>query len=424
MTNTIELHHITKVEGHAHLTIKVDSGEVEKCELMSIEGARYFQGMLLGRRYDEAYEITSRICGICSVAHNIASIQAMDNALGIKVTEQTKKLRDLLMIGERIRSHAAHLYFLALPDYLGYESALAMAPKYKKEIVLALKMMKLGNEIVEKIGGRVMHPVSATLGGFKKLPSQEYINKLVPRIKECKDDAIFTAKLFAKISVPDFERKTNYMSLVEKDSYAIISGELKAGDDTFTQEKYLDFLREYQVPYGTANFVVKDDKEVMVGALPRLNHSMNQLSEDAKNLVEKSGIKFPNYNPFINNYCQAVELVHYIDAAVELCENLKLKDEKPVAFKVKAGHGVSAVEAPRGTLIHEYKIDDNGKITHANIITPTAFSLKNMETDIKQFLPGILNKDKVEIIIDIEKLIRSYDPCFSCSSHFLDVKWE
>jgi len=424
MVKKIDLHHITKIEGHAKLYIKVEKNEIKECKLSSIEGSRYFEGLLKGKHYFEAHEISSRICGICSCAHTVCAVTAMEKGLNIKISEQSEELRKLLTLAERIRSHAAHLYFLALPDYMGYESALAMVSEHKDAIKRALRLMKIGNEMVRVIGGRDMHPVSVTVGGFLNIPKKEELRLLGEKLKILKTDAIKTAELFGSLEIPEQENECEYFSLKKRKEYAVIDGMLVSNKSKFKQSEYLEFFKEYHTPYSTANFVTKDDKSFMTGALARFNNNFSQLSKDTKKAVHKSKFKFPNNNPFVNNFCQAAELIHCFDHAIKICEKLEPVDEKPVKPELKACRGVAAIEVPRGLLFHDYTLDKNGIIQKANIITPTAQNLKNMEDNIRTFLPSALKLKKEEKInIEIEKLIRSYDPCFSCSTHFLKVKW-
>ena len=257
MTHTINLNHITKIEGHAKLYVEIKDNKILKCELSSVEGSRYFEGLLKGRYWYEAHEITSRICGICSCGHNVAALGAMENALGIKNSHQTKVLKKLLTFGERIRSHAAHLYFLALPDYLGYESALAMTQKYRTEIKRALKLMKIGNDIVRTIGGRDMHQVTATYGGFLKLPTKNQLKELAKRVKELKPDSIKTAELFLSLKQLELKNECEYFSLYEEEAYPMLDGPLVSQDSRFEKDQYLDYFDEYHNKYSTANFKFK-----------------------------------------------------------------------------------------------------------------------------------------------------------------------
>ncbi|NTV22752.1 MAG: Ni/Fe hydrogenase subunit alpha [Nanoarchaeota archaeon] len=422
---SITLNHITKIEGHAKLYVEIKDNKVLKCELSSVEGSRYFEGILKGKHYYEAHEITSRICGICSCGHNVAATSAIENALGIEVSKQTLALKKLMTLGERIRSHATHLYFLALPDYMGYESALAMLPKYKKEVKRALSLMRFGNNLVKVIGGRDLHQVSMTVGGFLKIPKKQELDELAESAKILKEDAIETAKLFSKLTLYNIDDRCEHFSLHEKEEYAMLNSSLVSEKARFSEYEYLKYFEEYHNNYSTANFVSKDSKSFLVGSLSRINNNREQLSKDAKAILLSSSIKFPNTNPFTNNFCQAVELVHSMDQVIELCNSLTPKEERLVKPKLKKTRGVSAVEVPRGTLFHDYTLDKEGVIVHANIITPTALNLKNMEENIRNMLPVLIKKGNEEQVnLEIEKLIRCYDPCFSCSTHFLKVNWK
>ena len=427
MSTKITLNHVCKVEGHGSLYVEIDNGKVKKCELGTVEGARYFEGIIKGRHFSEIPEITSRICGICSCAHTVCSIKAIENAFGIKVSEQTELLRDFLTIGERIRSHATHLYLLALPDYLGYESAIAMAPHYQKEVARALELVKLGNTIVEIIGGREMHPVTPVIGGFTRIINKEEQERLLKWLKQLKEDARITANLFLNIKYPKFERKTDYVSLKQLDGFPLIKGKVVSlsGMD-IEQRDYLKHLKEYIEEHSTAKFSVKDGKSYMTGALSRVNTNFKMLSKDAETALKKSRIRFPSYNPFHNNVAQALELLHWIDAGINILERYEFKPENVMEAKPKKARGVAAVEAPRGILFHDYTFDEKGFVEKANIVTPTAQTLRNMQDDIRAYLTILLKEDKTkdEIVLEIEKLIRAYDPCFSCSTHFLDVEWK
>jgi sulfhydrogenase subunit alpha len=423
---TIDINHITKIEGHASLHLETEGNKVLKCELEAEEGARFFEGLVVGRRFDEIVEITSRICGICSVAHTVTCQKAIENALNIKVTEQTQTLRELLVMGERIRSHASHLYFFALPDYLGFESALAMIAKYKKEVERALRLIKLGNDMIRSIGGREMHPITTIIGGFSSPPKQEELKDLLIRIKRAKDDALATADIFLGLTCPNFERKSEHMSLKQIDGFPLITG-IITSNELFEMDPndYDDYLEEYLEDYATSKFAVKQGKAYMTSALARLNNNYKLLTKDAEKVLKKSKIILPSYNPFHNNIAQVIELVHWIDIAILTLEKLEVKEEKPVepVFK-KGSRGIGCTEAPRGLLFHDYTFDEKGNVMKANIITPTAQNLRHMEEDIQAFLPSVLGQDEKKVIIEVEKLIRSYDPCFSCSTHFLKVDWD
>ncbi|MBU2633681.1 MAG: Ni/Fe hydrogenase subunit alpha [Nanoarchaeota archaeon] len=417
MSKLIKLDHLAKVEGHASLVLKIEGSKVKKCELQVLEGARLFEELIKGRTFNDVQEIVSRICGICSSAHTVAAVEALENALKLKVSEQTKVLRELLMLGERIRSNVTHLYFLALPDYLGYDSALSMLKDHKNLIKHALKLMKLGNEIISTLGGREIHPLNIQVGGITKLPSKEQVNELLKKLEDSQKDFIKTAHYFLKLKYPKFERETDYFSLYKENEYASIEGDLICKSGIIKKDDYKKHIKETFEDYSTSKFAVKEGKSYMVGALARMNNNYKILCKEAK-LGE-----FPSNNPFHNNIAQAIELIHLNRRVIDLLKKLDFKDEKIKEVKIRDGHGVAAVEAPRGVLFHEYKIS-KGIISYANIITPTVQNLRRLEEDIKIYVEKMLDKSKEEIVLNIEKLIRAYDPCFSCSSHFLEVTWE
>lgn len=421
----ISLSHITKIEGHASLDLEIKAGRLIRCSLGSTEGSRYFEALLKGRNHDDAAQITSRICGICSTAHGIAAVMAMENCLGIKPSCQTVALRELQGIGERIRSHATHLYFLALPDYLGYESGIAMLPKHRSTLERALRLVKLGNDLVALVSGRVMHQVSTSIGGYTHFPTKEDIRRLRIAFRDAEHDIFGTAELFSSLKYPQFSSSTMFFSLVSG-KYPMLGGSIKAGNESFKQADYSEVLREYHEPYSNANFVVKAGRPYFVGALARINNSHKSLMPKAKAFMKKAGFKMPDYNTFHNNLAQAVELVHYWEYSLKLLSAFEVRPEEPVRYSLREGRGIAAIEVPRGTLWHEYRTDSNGIITYANIITPTAQNLRNIQDDIAKYVQEMLDKrfQKQKIILEVEKLIRAYDPCFSCATHFLSVGWK
>ena len=393
MVREINLNHICKIEGHAHLSLKIEKNKVTECELKAAEGARFFEALVLGKKIQDIQAIVSRICGICSSAHTVACVQALENALDIKPSENQIAIRELLMIGERIRSHATHLYFMALPDYFNYSSALEMTKKHKEKIQDALRLIKLGNKIVEYFGGREIHPF---LKIKEKTPEKD--KELINELKEIKKTIKKTIKLFKELKYPEITRKTEYLSLKDKD-YATISGEITSYSG-FHIKDYKKYIKEEIKEYATSKFALKDDEPINVGAIARINNNLNKLDKETTDSIK--GIKFPLENPFQNNLAQAIELLHLTNKAVSIIKNLKDNNEK-TDFKIKQGHGFSAVEAPRGTLFHEYTIDNQGKISYCNIITPTVQNLAMMETDIKTLTNKLLEKNtsKQTIIRDI-----------------------
>jgi sulfhydrogenase subunit alpha len=425
MVKEINLNHICKIEGHAHLTLKIEKNKVLKAELKAAEGARFFEALVLNKKLKDVQEIVSRICGICSCAHSVACVQALENAVGIKPNEKQILIRELLTIGERIRSHATHLYFLVLPDYLGYDSALGMMSKYPKEVNDAIYMISTGNKIVEVAGGREIHPFLDIKEDFKL--DKKALDELVERLKESLKISEKTMKLFSELKYPELKREIDYLSLKDEKRYANISGKIVSKSGGIDVHDYKQHLKENIKEYATSKFVLKDDKPYLTGAIARVKNNVKILEKeiDLKKYMKKLEENIDN--PFYNNLAQAIEMHYLIKKCVEILQELKNIGEinPDRKIKVKAGEGVSAVEAPRGTLFHEYKINNNGEISYCNIITPTAQNLNMMEQDIARYVDILLEKkaSKEKIVREVEKLIRAYDPCFSCSTHFLKVKW-
>ena len=424
MVKEITMNHICKIEGHAHLSLKIEKNKVVKVELKAAEGARFFEALVLGKKVEDVQEIVSRICGICSCSHSVASIQGLEEALGIKPTKQQVFIREMLLLGERIRSHATHLYFLSLPDFFGASSVLSLGKAHKPKIDDALQIVSTGNRIVEDFGGRDMHPF---LKVREEMPLMNY-DETLAKLNDSKKAIMRAIDLFAGLDYPDMERDADYLSLKQGTHYANISGKIASACGLFIDDDYKKHLAENVKEYATSKFVLHDGKPYMLGAMARINNNHVQLGDEVKVILgktlKKMGLELPLRNPYHNLICQAVELLEAVNRVIYLIE------KRPTALdsaeiKLKAGHGVSAVEAPRGTLFHEYKIDKNGKIIYCNIITPTCQNLNMMECDITTLVNSLLEKgtSKGDIVDKIEMLIRAYDPCFSCSTHFLKVNW-
>ena len=421
----IKLDHITKIEGHAKLVVKIRDNKVKEASLYVTEGSRFFEKLVKGRSYQETSSIVSRICGVCSTSHSLCALLAIEKAMDVKVTKQTKVLRALMHHGTMLSDHVLHGYFLALPDYMGYESAIAMASDHKEEVLRALRLKRLGNDVIRFVGRRAVHQITAVLGGFSQIPDENQIPKLVQRLKAAKKDIMHMAKLFGKLKYPNYTNESQYFALKGAEGYQLLEGDVNCtGKMCIPTIDYDKHFKEYFNPKSTAKFVQLKGRSYMVGALARINNNFAFLTDNAKKVVKESGIKFPNHSPFINNFAQAVETVHCYDKALEILESLKLKEEEPVKFNMKAGRGVAALEAPRGILFHDYTIKKDGKVEKANIIPPTTQNLFNIENDIKAYLPILLKKNLSEdaIKLELEKLIRAYDPCISCSAHFLELE--
>ncbi|MFH1586869.1 MAG: Ni/Fe hydrogenase subunit alpha [Candidatus Diapherotrites archaeon] len=421
----ISLNNITKIEGHAHLNLKVRNNKVQNVQFIVSENNRFFEKMVLGKSYEDVPSMVGRICGFCSTAHIVTAFEAFEKVFKVENSIQTGLLRELLYHGMNLKSHALHLYMLVLPDYLGKESVLEFNKSQHELIHQGLRLKKVGTEILRLAGGRAYHTLRLRVGGFSKLPTMEELDYLHDLLEKGKKDANECIALFSKY-LPKFERKTEYVALVGTD-YCFLCGTIASSNGIYVAENdYLKHLKEFVVPYSTAKSAKFAGKEYMVGALARINLNGSTMKQEVKNKIKEFKLKFPNESPFYNNISQALEILQSILASQEIIDELRtrLSNEKPVKFKVRAGTGVGVTEAPRGTLYHQYTLNSQGRVTDASIVVPTNQNNHNIEEDIRVYAPQLLKLPKPKIELELEKLIRAYDPCISCATHFLKVKWE
>ena len=426
-TVNVDVHHLTRVEGHGNIVVDAKNGDLLKCEWQIVEAPRFFEAMLRGRPYYEASHITSRICGICSVGHATASLRATENALGVDVSEQTQLLRKLLFHGEMIDSHVLHVYMLVAPDFFGVGSVLPLAASHPEVVMRALRIKKLSGDLCAMIAGRHTHPIAMTVGGFTHLPSIKELLAMRERLVAARDDMDETIALLKSLPWPQFERETEYVSLKKDDEYAFIDGRI-ATTDGFTYElpDYRKVTNEHLVPHSTAKWARHNRDSYMVGALARFNNNYDQLHPRAKAAAEELGMKPIVTNSFLNSAAQAIEMVHCVEDSIRLVDELVdrgLKEEPLPPFPGKGGEGVGSCDVPRGILFHNYVIDDEGIIQGANCVIPTNQNHANIEADLRALVPQILERPQDEIRHMTEMLVRAYDPCISCSTHLLDVEF-
>jgi len=416
----IRIDHIAKIEGHASFTADIVRGDIKGARVKIEEGARFFEGILRGREDEELPEIASRICGVCPVVHNLTGFKALENAYGLQIDETSILLRKLMMLGQLINSHALHLFFFSLADFFGFKTDLQLINVYPESTHDAIKVRDIGNKIVEIIGGRSVHPLTPSLGGLRKAPDSNKLKELLNDLKNNLELAIKLGELFTKLKYPEFYRETSYVSLYNLDEYAIYNGNINVGKLNLKPEEFLLLVNEFQGPDKVAKRTKFAAKTYMVGALARLHNNRENLNPQAKKLLEKSGLKFPCYNPFYNILAQAVEIVHCFEESIKLLELLTIGEIKislPKASK-RTGEGIGTIEAPRGTLFYSVKIKE-GIIEDLNIITPTAQNLANLEGDLEEFehIVGFKDLNREERADKIKMLIRAYDPCVTCSVH-------
>ncbi len=424
---SIEVSPVSRVEGHGDLVINVRDKKVEELIFRIPEAPRFFEAMLVGKNCYEPSHITSRICGICSVAHTCASIKATEKALNVKPSEQTINLRKLVYHHENVQSNALHVYFLAAPDFFGVGSVIPLVKTHPEVVNIALRIKKMANDMVRIIGGRAVHPIRIVVGGFTMLPSEEEMLEMRRMLKACYKDLEKSLEVLKTIKIPDFERETEYISISNPDEYALYEGNIKSTDGwEINDQDYSDKIKEKIVKHSTAKHCQASRDSYMVGALARFNNNYGKLTENAREYAEELGLKAPCFNPYMNNIAQFVEIVHSVDDSIRLIDRILadgLDEDKMMAdVKTGGGRGVGVVEAPRGLLIHDYTYDNKGRVEKANLIIPTGMNYANMENDMKSLVPTIIDKGEDEIRLACEMLVRAYDPCISCSTHFLNVK--
>jgi len=413
---------ISKTEGHANLIIKVRNKKVKDVKLKVSENKRFFTQAVRGKRFSEVPFFLSRICGTCSIAHVLASIEAIERALNVKVSDQTIILRKLMMFGLMIRDHAMHLYFLSLPDILGKDSILEVGEENPQILKEAFEVKKAGNSLCKLIGGRAIHPHFSTIGGFLKIPERSEIKEVLNELKNARDKVFNLLEIFYNSDL-EFSRETVYVALCTP-SFNFLEGEIRSSEGiSIPEEEYWNFVNRVVIPYSQSTAFQFTGKPYRVGALARINLNSIALDEDTKRDGKKYLRKFPSHNIFDNNLAQAIEILHSIDASIKILESYEFKKESIPKFEVKEGHGVGVVEAPRGTLYHMIYLDKEGKVKFGNLVIPTAQNQIQMELDIRDLVEENLDKSKHEIQHLVEMLIRAYDPCFSCASHFLKIKW-
>lgn len=429
-SQTIDLKHIARVEGYGRLVVNIEEGKVKDAQFRVLEGARFFEGFLKEKNYKDVPLIVSRICAICSVSHSVVATRAVENAVGIRPSEQTHLLRKLLVFSETIQSHVLHEYFLAIPDYLGQPSAIAMASSHPDLVKRAFAHKSLANEMQRKIGGRAVHPIRNVVGGFTMYPDMKDLQEFREKLPVLIDETLDTIKIFRDL--PDqpklVEPRGDWVAIRDPEEYAYYQAEqLAFSGGTFPKAEYKEKLVEEVRPYSHTKFSTLNGESFMVGALARLNINHALLTEKGKEALELSGLQLPDKDTYHINMAQLVETVDAAQRSIDLIDHFLasgFEREDLKRFEPHPGNGIAITEAPRGLLIHEYSFGDDLKCNYANVITPTAYNQYRMETDCEDLIPRIASEPKENIELKLNMLIRAYDPCISCSAHAAKLKVE
>jgi coenzyme F420-reducing hydrogenase alpha subunit len=425
----ISVEHLTRVEGHGDILLNAKDGTVQEVKWIITEAPRLFESFVRGSPYNQLAQITSRICGICSIGHALASLKATEAAMGIEISQQAAMLRRLALHGENIQSHVLHVGYLVAPDIFGVGSVVPMIKEHPETTLNVVKLHRLANEFSDLICGRTTHPMNLVVGGVWQVPSatalEDIRSKLVNGLKTYNDLA--KVVLANAEALPVFERETEYIALKSDTEYALYDGYVGSTDTgRHHVDDYKSIVNEYVVPQSTAKYTKHKRESYMVGALARFNLNADRLSPLAKQWARKFNLAPKNCNPFMNNVAQLVEVAHSMEDSIGLISkmlNRGLMNEQPTPVEPKAGTGIGAVEVPRGILFHEYTYDAKGLCAKANCVIPTNQNHNNIQHDFEAFAPTLLGKPEKDIELNLEMLVRAYDPCISCSTHCLNVRF-
>lgn len=422
---SINLEGVSRIEGHTDLEVKVKDGKVVYAKLMISHSKRFFEQALRGKMYVQAHQIMARICGTCSIAHLSCALDAVEKALGVELSHNTLLLRELMYLGQIIRDHAMHLYLFSLPDVLGVESIMDIAKHDREMVRKILKIKSIGTRLSTISGGRAVHPPYPVVGGFSRVPEKKDIESVVKEIDDLRNDVIEFTDIFFN-STLEFHRNCGYIAL-KNDDFSFLRGEIKTiSGDTIPPDRLFAHLNESFIPYSQAEGYEFEEMGYMVGALARMNINRDNLHPDTIKDAKKYLNVFPSNNVFHNNLAQSIEIIHSFDRAKEIIETIDLEDIKKPSIEVRQGRGIGVVEAPRGTLYYDVWIDRSGKVNYVDVVIPTDQNQIQMERDIRALVQKLLDEgmDKRRISLEVEKLIRAYDPCMSCATHFLRIKWK
>jgi sulfhydrogenase subunit alpha len=423
---TIKADYLARVEGEGALYVKIKGDKVEDVKLKIFEPPRFFEALLRGRAFSEAPDITARICGICPVAYQMSAVHAMEDAFGVKVDGPLRVLRRLIYCGEWIESHVLHVYMLHAPDFLGYPSVVHMAQDYPDIVQRGLHMKKAGNSIVEFLGGRAIHPVNVCVGGFYKVPTRQDFGPLVEKLKWGRDAAFETVRWTAQLPFPDFEQDYEFVALSHPEEYPFNEGRLVSNKGLdITAREYDDHFIEEHVAHSSAlHSVIKGRGAYFTGPLARYNLNFDRLSPLAQEAARTAGLSPQCRNPFKSIIVRSVEVLYAFDEALRLIEQYEMPERPALELQPRASRGYACTEAPRGTLYHRYTINEQGQILDAKIVPPTSQNQKAIENDLWHFVAQTMHLPDEELTWKCEQAIRNYDPCISCSTHFLKLHIE
>ncbi|HEX9124533.1 MAG TPA: Ni/Fe hydrogenase subunit alpha [Actinomycetota bacterium] len=424
---SVEVPVIARVEGEGALHVKVDDGDITDLRLEIYEPPRFFEAFLAGRHYSEVPDITARICGICPVAYQMSAAHGLERLFEVQLPPGTDELRRILYCGEWIESHVLHIFLLAAPDFLGFDNAIEMAKVHPDAVKTALSLKRIGNDLMAVIGGREIHPVSPRVGGFSKAPRRRDLEAFLPRLEDAVAAMPGISDLVAGLPRPAFPRAAEMVSMVHPDEYPMNLGDLASTSGrTFDAGSFEEISREIHVEHSNAlhSVMIDTGTPYFVGPLARVNLNHERLTPVARECMERLGLQPPEPDPFYSMAARVVEVALAFEEAIRLIRDYQPPEPPMAEVTPRAGRATWVTEAPRGSLYHRYDVNEDGTIREAKIVPPTSQNLRHMEEDLRGFLPGVLDRPDEELTRLAEMVVRNYDPCISCATHFLRLEIE
>jgi coenzyme F420-reducing hydrogenase alpha subunit len=421
-TRTLSVGTLTRVEGEGALHVTLKDGALESVQLNIYEPPRFFEAFLRGRAHTEPPDLTARVCGICPVAYQVSACNAIEDACGVRVDEELVALRRLLYCGEWIHSHVLHIYLLHAPDFLGYPDIIGMARDHAQAVERGLALKKAGNQLMEFVGGRAIHPVNVRLGGFYSVPTRSDFKPIAELLRRALDNALATVEWVSGFEFADLELDHEFLALTAPGRYPIEDGAIaRSAGPSFPVAEFTAHVAESQVPYSTALHATLDGGRYLTGPLARFSLNSATLSPVAAQAAADAGLSGECRNPFRSIVVRAVEVVYAVEEALRIIAEYQRPSRPFVDVPARAGVGHGVSEAPRGLLYHGYRIGEDGLVSAATIIPPTSQNQAAIEADLARLVSGNLSLDDAALTALCEQLIRSYDPCISCSAHFLKL---
>ncbi len=423
-TRTIKVDYLARVEGEGALYVRVKGDRVEEVRLQIFEPPRFFEAFLRGRAFEEAPDITARICGICPVAYQMSAVHAIEDALGIRVESAVRELRRLLYCGEWIESHTLHVAMLHAPDFLGYPDAIRMAKDHPREVQRALDLKKAGNEIVRVVGGREIHPVNVRVGGFYRAPTRADLTPLVETLERAREQALDTVRWVSTFDMPDFEQDYEFVALRHPSEYPFNEGRLVSnkGLDIAVRDYDQHFVEEHVAHSNALHSVLKGRGAYFVGPMARYSLNFDRLPPLVQQAARDANLPPVCRNPFQSIVVRAVEVLYAVDEALRIIAAYEPPVHAAVRAEAAEGSGFGCTEAPRGILFHRYRLNADGTIADAKIVPPTSQNQKAIENDLGRFVEQHLQLSKETLTWKCEQAVRNYDPCISCATHFLKLE--